>query len=233
VRIATKGIRARIGTIECSLANVSRTGAMLLCPVKLPIGHEAALVIETEHPMSTKIRVARCDPRDVALPGAVWQTQEQALGVTFLNPSADVRQALGRLMHEASGVERASPRVLVLGEDDPISRLIDSTLTEADYTPRLLTDPGEAVRFAKKIGAKAVLVNLRIDPEFSARWVLDAIRADLATAKLPVIICARQAWIQPAHRSYLEKERLRLLLVPFTPEELVALVDRAISEHQA
>jgi hypothetical protein len=206
---------------------------MLLCPVKLPVGHEARLVIEAGHPVSAQVRVTRCDPRDVALPGAVWRTQEQALGIVFLDPPAELRRTVGRLMNEASGVERASPRVLVLGEDNAVSRLIDTTLTEADYVPRLLIDPRHAVRFARSIGAKAILVNLRIDPEFSARWVLDALRADAATARLPVIVCARQAWIQPTHRSYIERERLRLLLVPFTPEELVAIVDRALAEQQA
>jgi DNA-binding NtrC family response regulator len=108
--------------------------------------------------------------------------------------------------------------------------LIDKTLTEADYVPRLLTDPRHTISTAKRTGTKAVIVNLRIDPESSARSILDTLRADPATAQLPVIVCARQAWLQPAHRSYLSEKRQRLLLVPFGPEELVMTLDRAISE---
>ena len=47
---------------------------------------------------------------------------------------------------------------------------------------------------------------------------------------MPIILCARQAWLQPSHKNYINDSRLRLLLVPFTPEELVAAVDRAIEE---
>ena len=65
--------------------------------------------------------------------------------------------------------------------------------------------------------AKAVVVNLEIDPDFTARSVFDTLRAEPITARLPIIICARNAWLQPKHRHYIEDKRLRLLLVPFTP----------------
>lgn len=231
-RIPIQGVRARLGRIECTLGNVSTTGAMLRSRLEVPVGREGTLVLELEpQPVSTPVRVARCEPMDIELPGAIWRRQEFALGVAFLRTSPELRQAVKRLTKEGlPGIEQAAPRVLVLGEDDAVSRLIDKTLSEADYVPRLLTDPRYTLSTAKRTGAKAVIVNLRIDPEFSARSILDALRADPATAQLPVIVCARQAWLQPAHRSYLSEKRLRLLLVPFGPEELVMTLDRAISE---
>jgi CheY-like chemotaxis protein len=231
VRIAIEGVRGRIGNVDCSLSNVSTTGAMVRSKVDLSIGREVPLVLEVASTSVTvQVRVARCEPVDVALPGAVWRQQENALGVVFVDPSAELRRAVRRLMKEVSGIEHTAPRVLVLGEDDAIGKLINRTLSEADYVPRLLIDPRYAVGTAKRLGARAVLVNLRIDPEFSARSILDALRADPVTAQMPVIVCARQAWLQPAHQTYLSGKRLRLLLVPFTPEELVMTLDRAISE---
>jgi CheY-like chemotaxis protein len=233
VRIAVQGVRGRIGNIECSLGNVSTTGAMVRSRLELPLGHEAPLVLEIQpKPVTTQVRVRRCEPFDIALPGGVWRQQDHVLGVVFLEPSAEWRQAVKRLMKEVSGIEHSAPRVLVLGDNDAIGKLIDRTLAEADYVTRLLVDPRYAVGTAKRVGAKAIVVNLRIDPEFSARAILDALRADPATAELPVIVCARQAWLQPAHRTYLAAKHLRLLLVPFTPEELVMTLDRAISERQ-
>ena len=75
-----------------------------------------------------------------------------------------------------------------------------------------------------------MIVNFEIDPEFSSRSVFDTLRADPVTAGLPIIICARNAWLQPTHRHYIENKRLRLLLVPFTPEELILTLDRALDE---
>jgi hypothetical protein len=48
------------------------------------------------------------------------------------------------------------------------------------------------------------------------------------TAAMPIILCARQASLQ--HERDVDDKRVRLLLVPFTPEDLVAAVDRAIDE---
>jgi hypothetical protein len=217
--------------MECSLVNVSTTGAMVLSRVELPAGREVSLEIETEPaPVTAKVRVIRCEPVDIPMPGAVWRRPEFAAGLLFVNASAEVRQAVRRLMKEASGIEHSPPRVLVLGEDDAIGGLIEQTLTDADYVPRMLTDPRYAVGVAKQVGAMAILVNLRIDADFSVRAILDAVRDDPVTAKLPVVVCARRAWIQPSHQEYLSLKRLRLLLVPFTPEELIMTLDRAVSE---
>jgi len=109
-----------------------------------------------------------------------------------------------------------------------VGGLVIDMLGAFGTTPRPLTI-GRVVGVVL-VALGAVLVNLRIDPEFSARSILDALRADPVTAQMPVIVCARQAWLQPAHQTYLSGKRLRLLLVPFTPEELVLTLDRAISE---
>lgn len=226
-RTALEGVRARVGTVECVVANLSSTGAGLRSRLQIPVGREVPLVLDLK-PTAVNgiVRVMRCEPLDVALPGAVWRRPEYALGVAFIHPTGELLKAVRRLTK--AGIEESSPRVLVLGAEDDVSRLIDSALSESGYLPRVLTDPRYAIRTAKQIGAKAVIVNLRIDPEFSARSILDALRTDPATNQLPVLVCARQAWLQPSHVSYITDKRLRLLLVPFTPEELVLTLDRAI-----
>jgi hypothetical protein len=231
-RLVLEGARARLDALECILANVSTTGAMLRTRVAVPIGCESPLVIElAPKPTTVQVRVVRCEPADVALPGAVWRRQRAfLLGVTFLKPSGEALHAIQQLTRTVSGIERSSPRVLVLGEQDDVSNLIDVTLTEAEYITRVLTHPRYTISIAKKIGAKAIVVNLRIDPDFSERSILDALLADPATSKLPVIVCARRTRLQANVRNYISQQHLRLLLFPFTPEELVMTLDRAISE---
>lgn len=205
---------------------------MLRSRTEMAIGVEARLLLEREpHPVSVRVRIMRCEPVDVALPGeAVWRRNEFALGVMSLDLSRELTAVIRSVTKVTVGIEHSEPRVLVLGQDDEVSRLIERALLDADYLPRILTHPRYAVTTAKRIGAKVVIVNLKIDPDFSARGIFDTLRSDPATVKLPIIICARQAWLQPNHLGYIDDKRLRLLLVPFTPEELVMALDRAIDE---
>ena len=231
-RIPVQGLRAKLGNLECQVANLSTTGAMLRSRLEVAVGREVTLVLElTPHPLSAHVRVVRCEPMDVALPGeVVWRRRDYSLGVMFLERSPELTAAIRLVTRETAGIEYAEPRILVLGKNDEVSRLIEIALTEAEYLPRVLTHPRYAIATATRIGAKAVIVNLEIDPEFTARGVLDTLRSDPTTATMPIIICARQGWLRATHRNYIADKRLRLLLVPFTPEELVMTLDRAIDE---
>lgn len=227
-----QGIRAKLGSLECTVGNLSNTGAMLHSRLEVPIDREIQLLIELPQAVTAKVRIVRCEPFDVALPGAaVWRKQEYTLGVHFLDHPSELAAAL-KALTKASGVEHSQARILVLGKDDDVSVLVEKALADAGYKPRVLTHPRYAVSTTKRIGAKAVIVSLEIDQEFSARSVVDTLRADHATASIPIILCARQAWLRPSHKTYINDKRLRLLLVPFNPEELLATVDRAIEEAE-
>jgi CheY-like chemotaxis protein len=229
-RTPVKGIRAKLGNLECTVANLSTTGAMLRSPLEIAVGREVEMLVElAPHPVTAQVRVVRCEAIDVPLPGeAVWRRQDYSLGVMFLDRSRELTAAIRSVTKETAGIEHTEPRVLVIGNDDDVCRLIDAALTDADYHPRVLSHAPYAVSTAKRIGAKAVIVNLDIDPEFSARSVFDALRSDPVTANLPILICARSASLQPDHRRYIDDQHLRLLLVPFTPDDLVAALDHAL-----
>ena len=142
---------------------------MLRSRLEVAVGREVQLLIELPKPVSAKVRVVRCEPVDVALPGeAVWRRQDFALGVHFIGTSTDLSSAIQALTKQ-TGIEHSQARVLVLGKDDDVSRLVEKTLADAEYKPRVLTHPRYAVSTAKRIGVKAVVVNLEIDSQFSAR----------------------------------------------------------------
>jgi CheY-like chemotaxis protein len=231
-RTPIQGVRAKLGNLECTVANWSSTGAMLRSRVEAAVGQEMHLLLElASRSVATRVRVVRCESIEVGLPGeAVWRRKDYALGVTFLESTSELTAAIRSVTNQLTGIEHSEPRVLVLGKDDEVSRLIETALTGSDYMPRILTHPRYAISTVKRIGAKAVIVNLEVDPDFSARSVFDTLRADPATARLPIIICARKAWLQSTHRDYIHDKRLRLLLVPFTPEELVLTLDKALDE---
>ncbi len=201
---------------------------MLRSRLEVAVGREATLVFDLPNPVMTKVRVVRCEPVEVPLPAAaVWRQHDFALGVHFLKHHDDLAAAIRSLAKQA-GIEHSQARVLVLGKDDEVSQLVENALSAAEYTPRVLTHPRYAVSIAKRIGAKAIVINLEIDPQLSARTVLDSLRADPVTAAMPIILCARQP--SAHYQRYIDNNRLRLLIVPFTPEDLVTAVDRAIDE---
>ena len=226
-----QGLRAKFGNFECTVANLSTTGAMLRSRLEVATGREGSLLLEfSPNPISVPVRVMRCEPVEVEMPGAaVWQRRDFAIGVMFLDRPRELAAAI-RAATRASltGIDQTDPRILVIGHADEVSRLIETTLKDSNYHPRVLTHGRYAINTAKRIGAKAVIVNLEIDPAFTARSLFDTLRSDPVTAQLPILICARNAWLQQTHRSYISDKRLRLLLVPFTPEELVAALDRAL-----
>jgi CheY-like chemotaxis protein len=227
-RTPLPGIGAKLGDLACTVTNLSSSGAMLRSRLEVPVGREVTLVFDLPNPVTTRVRVARCEPVDVPLPGAaVWRQHDFALGVHFLKHHDDLAAAIRSLAKQA-GIEHSQARVLVLGKEDDVSRLVDKALSDAEYTPRVLTDPRYAVSTAKRIGAKAIVITLDIDPQLSANSALDMLRADPVTAAMPIILCARQA--PSEYQRYVDDKCLRLLLIPFAPEDLVAAVDRAIDE---
>src|SRR3989442_1767082 len=108
-RIVLQDVRARLNTLECILANVSTTGAMLRTRAAVAIDRKIPLIIEiAPKPATVQVRVVRCEPTDVALPGAVWRRQQEyALGVIFLKPSGEALQAIQQLTKSASGIEKS------------------------------------------------------------------------------------------------------------------------------
>src|ERR1019366_6820302 len=91
-----QGVRAQFGNLECSLANLSATGAMIRSRHELAVGSEALLSLELEpSPLSVRARIVRCEPVDVALPGeVVWRRQEFAMGVMFLDRSEALTETI-------------------------------------------------------------------------------------------------------------------------------------------
>ena len=78
-RIVLQDVRARLNTLECILANVSTTGAMLRTRAAVAIDREIPLIIElAPKPATVQVRVVRCEPTDVELPGAIWRRQQDA-----------------------------------------------------------------------------------------------------------------------------------------------------------
>lgn len=230
-RFPTPGLHGRLGEIDCTVGNLSPAGALLLTRHEIPLETDWSLLIHLPSgPVSVKGRVVRCESMEVQMPGAVWRRKDSAIGIVFKAVAPAVQEAIRQFCKTSAPTEESAPRVLVIGMDAELSKLISRTLAEAEYVPRIVTDLRESPLVAKKIGAKAAIINL----ESGGRAmfdVIDALRQNSASTSMPLIGCAEVGLLSERQRSHLNQQRVRLLALPLTPEELIDAVDRALLEH--
>jgi CheY-like chemotaxis protein len=218
-----------LGELDCSVGNLSPTGALLLTAQELPL--DSLWDLQLNLPSGVvrlKCRVVRCESMEIQLLGAVWRRKDSAIGVVFREASAATLQAIGRLCETSAPLEEAAPRVLVISVDLEFSKLISSTLADADYVPRIITELRDAPEVARKIGAKAAVIN--VDGGQAMFEVVDGLRKAAVSRAMPIVGCATLASLSDRRRSHLSEQRVRLLALPLTPEELIEAVDRAVLE---
>lgn len=226
-RILTPGLRGRLGDIACAVGNLSSSGALLLVRHEIPL--ETSWPLQLELPggvVHVGCRIVRCESVEVQMPGAVWRRKDSAVGVLFDRVTPPAGQAIQRFCQTTVATEESQPRVLVVGSDSELSKVISSTLADADYVPRVITDVREAPVVARRIGAKAIVLNLEAGRTMFE--IVDALRADAGTQELPLVGCVSMGRLSERRRLHLSEQRVRLLALPLTPEELVDAVDRAV-----
>jgi signal transduction histidine kinase/CheY-like chemotaxis protein len=123
--------------------------------------------------------------------GRVWLTSRVGAGSTFgfAIPAAPL-EAAGRGVedpapHQASAA--GEPTVLVIEDDRPSASLLRLHLEGAGYTVAIAHDGEEGVRLARRLQPRAVLLDVLL-PRLDGWGVLARLKADSATARLPVII---------------------------------------------
>jgi len=225
-RILTPGLNGRIGDVDCSVGNLSPTGALLLTRHEIPLETSWPLCLQLPSgDVHVTCRIVRCESIEIQMPGAVWRRKDSAIGVLFDGASPAANQAIRSFCHTTVAMEESAPRVLVIGSDTELSKVISSTLADADYVPRVITNAREATSVARRIGAKVAVVNLE-----DGRILLDtvdALRASPVAGDIPIVACVAFSKLPERQRQHLGEQRVRLLALPLTPEELVETVDRA------
>lgn len=226
-RVPTPGLTGRLGNLDCSVGNLSPTGALILTGQELALDSVWDLRLNLPTGAVTlKCRVVRCESMEILLQGAVWRRRDSAIGVVFGEASAATLRAISRVCDTSAPLEEAAPRIIVISIDREFSKLISSALADADYVPRIITELREAPQVARKIGAKAAIVN--IDGGRDLFEVVDGLRKATASRVMPIVGCATLSSLSDRQRAHLSEQRVRLLALPLTPEELIEAVDRAV-----
>jgi DNA-binding response OmpR family regulator len=116
-----------------------------------------------------------------------------------------------------------SPLVVVADADEDILMLVRATLTGAGYEVVVARDGAAALSLLGERRPAAVVLDIAM-PELDGLEVLARLRADPATAELPVILLSARAQENDVAHGY-RVGASRYIRKPFSPRELRAALD--------
>jgi two-component system, OmpR family, phosphate regulon response regulator PhoB len=117
---------------------------------------------------------------------------------------------------------------ILLAEDDPdIRHLVTAKLSRSGFEVIETGDGAEALAAVRRHHPDLVLLDLRM-PRLDGIEVLRALRADPATARLPILILTARAHPLDVERGE-EAGATDYILKPFSPRELVRRIEDALT----
>jgi CheY-like chemotaxis protein len=121
--------------------------------------------------------------------------------------------------------------ILIADDEAHLRLLVRKTLTEDDYRIVEAVDGQEALARARKERPDLVVLDWMM-PRLSGLQVLEALRSDPDTASVRVIVLTARS--QQIDRSLALQQGISAYLVkPFSPLELIQLVERVLEGEEA
>lgn len=119
-----------------------------------------------------------------------------------------------------------APVVVVADDDEDILMLVRAILTAAGYEVALARDGSAALALLHERRPAAAVLDIAM-PGIDGLEVLTRVRADPATADLPVVLLSARAQENDVARGY-ELGASKYIRKPFSPRELVAAVSEIV-----
>lgn len=120
----------------------------------------------------------------------------------------------------------AAPHVLVIDDDLPSLRLAERTLAYHGYRTTCRAWPDLRPDEVAASAASVVVLDIRFGGEHLGLEFLAALKADAATADLPVLVCSADAFAVLAAEGRLAAVGCGVLLKPYRPADLARAVAR-------
>jgi CheY-like chemotaxis protein len=117
---------------------------------------------------------------------------------------------------------------ILIGNDEPsLLQLLAEILEGAGHTVQIVADGSEAVQLVKQWRPDVVVLDL-VMPKIDGAGAIKALRADPATADIPVLMISGSA-----HAAAVASQvgAMAFLAKPFTPAELVARVEEVLPKQ--
>ncbi|MGE5580041.1 MAG: response regulator [Bacillota bacterium] len=122
------------------------------------------------------------------------------------------------------GESERGPLILLVEDDDHIALALRICLELAGYSVEIAVDGVEALEKAFARRPHLVLLDIRL-PKMNGHLVLKALREDVRTAAIPVIVTSAVAEVSEVEAA-MEEGAQDYLVKPFVPSALVEVVRR-------
>jgi DNA-binding response OmpR family regulator len=118
------------------------------------------------------------------------------------------------------------PLVVVADDDEDILMLVQTTLSAAGYEVAVARDGRAALSLLQQPAVAAAVLDIAM-PELDGLEVLTRVRSEPAGADLPIVLLSARAQENDVARGF-ELGASRYVRKPFSPRELVAVVDELV-----
>ena len=119
-----------------------------------------------------------------------------------------------------------TPLVVVADDDEDILMLVRTALTARGYQVDVARDGTAALALLQRRQPAAAVLDIAM-PGLGGLEVLTRVRNDPATADLPIVLLSARAQESDVARGY-ELGASKYVRKPFSPRELVAVVDELV-----
>lgn len=123
-----------------------------------------------------------------------------------------------------------APTVLIVDDDPLLIALVRHKLQRRGYTVVTAPDGGAGLEAARNSNPEVIVLDIMM-PVLDGRSVLQHLRGDPALAKVPVVMLTARGQEEDIV-DLLQLGASDYLIKPFSPEELVARIDRLVQKAE-
>ncbi len=132
-------------------------------------------------------------------------------------------------LYRPVGFSMAQRAIAVVDDDRHIINLLHDLLGDEGYRTIAVTDGASAPAAIARERPDLVILDLWMERQDTGWAVYDALRADAATARIPVLVCSADLASLHSHAADLRARGDAAMEKPFNITEMLALVDRLLA----
>jgi DNA-binding NtrC family response regulator len=123
------------------------------------------------------------------------------------------------------------PLIAVVDDDRVYTEMIRDFLDGEGYDTVLFREASTAVESIVQASPALVLLDMRMDVAQSGVAILADLRANSATANLPVIVCTADQQFLRTHAAELQSQNAAFVAKPFDLDVLLDVIERTLADH--
>jgi DNA-binding response OmpR family regulator len=130
--------------------------------------------------------------------------------------------------HDVTARSHASPFVAVVDDDTAYIELLCELLADEGMRVECFLNSGEAYRELARLRPDVIVLDVRLERPEAGWQLLELLRLDRATARIPVVVCSADAKFLREKADQLRAHWAEPLEKPFVIEELLEKIRLAL-----